>query len=111
MLREYVFENIRQSLHPQAPSRFTCLWFAKTLEDAQYWIKRIPHNGEKIIFEVVPEGEVNLFEAHEGHLTNSLENAAEIKLRARQYWSGKPAVAGKTEILGEGAFKIVSVHA
>ncbi|NKF26568.1 DUF2441 domain-containing protein [Pseudomonas sp. BGM005] len=111
MLREYVFENVRCSLYPHYPSRFRCLWFAKSLEDARYWFSRIPHHGEKVILEVIPQDGAILFEAHEGYLTNNLENAALIRLRALAYWSGALTEAGKTEVLGEGAFKVVEVHA
>lgn len=111
MLREYVFEDVRHSCHPHYPSRFRCLWFAKTLEDAKYWLDRIPHDGVKVILEVSPVGEVKLFEAHEGHLTNNLENSAEIRDRALKYWNGEIATNGKIEVLGEGAFEVRGIHA
>lgn len=111
MLREYVFENVRCSFYPHLPSRFRCLWFAKSLEDAQYWLSRIPHHGEKVILEVAPQDGAILFEASDEYLTNNFENPALIKLRARAYWSGALTETGRIEILGEGAFKVVGVHA
>lgn len=111
MLREYVFENVRCSIYQNYPSRFRCLWFAKSLEDAQYWLGRIPHLGEKVILEVVPQDGAILFDACEEYLTNNFESPAVIKLRALQYWSGAVTETGRIEILGEGAFKVVGVHA
>jgi hypothetical protein len=106
MLREVVFENLRLREYPVLPSRTTCLWVSKSLEDARYWFNRIPFEGDKKILEIeVHNGSAH--EAWEGHLTNFPENIIETQERARKYWSGRRANDGRSEVLVAGDIKIM----
>lgn len=108
MLRESVFENVRLTEFPELPSRKNCLWVTDDIEVAKYWVKRIPHSGNKKIFELeLAEG--NVHETWEGHLTNHMENIAELEQRAFSYWRGeKPKdIPGQREIVLQGTIKIL----
>lgn len=109
MLREVVFEQIRIASFPKAPSRTSCLWVCRTLEEAQYWLSRIPHSGDKKIYELeLKDGSIH--EASEGHLSEASENIHELEVRARRYWNGAPAPTGGREALCAGKLTVVKRH-
>ncbi|WP_425490125.1 DUF2441 domain-containing protein [Dyella telluris] len=109
MLREVVFEQVRSVSFPKSPSRTTCLWVSRSIEDARYWLERIPHSGEKRIYELKLEDGV-IHEAHEGHLSEESENIQELEGRAFQYWSGARAATGGRELLCGGKLTVLKRH-
>lgn len=110
MLREVVFEQVRRISFPDTPSRTTCLWACRTLDEARYWQQRIPHTGEKRIYELeLIQGSIH--EGSEGHLTEDSENISELEERAARYWNGAKVSEGQREILCAGKLNVVERHA
>ena len=104
--RETHFENIRRKEFPELPSRTRCIWLAKSYEDALYWKERLTGRDNAQILRVHVSG--NIFTTFEGHLIRDSEPYDITISRARDYWSGKPAI-GKEEILFEGTLKVLEV--
>ncbi|HFF2827990.1 TPA: DUF2441 domain-containing protein [Stenotrophomonas maltophilia] len=104
MLRELAFENLRARMYSVLPSRTSCIWLCDSEESAKYWIKRIPHTGNKRVLEVeILEGEPH--RSYEQHLTNKFENIKELEVRAHEYWSGRGS--GQCEILFQGVLRVL----
>lgn len=97
-IREQVFENIRQSLFPQLPSRQKCLWLTE-LDQIDYWKTKVIAENQFILS---LEVDVDLFCGDDYWLTANTLSAIEYANRAVHYWSGEMSDVPIKEYLFNG---------
>lgn len=106
VLREFVFEQVRQEAFPAKPSRLKGIWLIPHEEDLlAQWCATAPH-GQFRAFEVEAEGRF-----HHGAsrwLQPECLSVPTLRDHARRYW-GEPAnpLSEPAEILLEGEVKVL----
>ncbi|MGE7945590.1 DUF2441 domain-containing protein [Lysinibacillus sp. NPDC093688] len=108
-IREVVVEMVRLQEHPEYPSRLSCLYTAKSYEDALKW-KEIFDSYNRNVLQIVKlrvignyfEGDANLLPKEDGvPFSQKIE-------QAREYWKGK-VKNELTEILINGKIEVVEI--
>lgn len=106
--RELLWEAIRASDYPEAPSRQRALWLLPDLAAVRHWQARLKHPAEKAtqVVEVLATGVVHVCDA--ALLTGDSEALDDTYRKARDYWSGMIAAQGsEPEILFRGELEVV----
>lgn len=108
-IREIIVEMIRLQEHPEYPSRLSCLYAAKSYEDALKW-KEVFDTYNRNVLQMVKlrvigscfEGDGNLLPKEDGApFSQKIE-------QAREYWKGN--VKGElTELLINGEIEVVEI--
>lgn len=108
-IREVVVEMVRLREHPDYPSRLSCLYAAKSYEDALKW-KEIFDSYNRRVLQIVKlrvignsfEGDGNLLPKEDGvPFSQKIE-------QAREYWKGN-IKNGLPEILINGKIEVVEI--
>jgi len=105
--REIFWEDIRRREFPHCPSRQRCLWLVHTIEQANYWVKRMQCNTDYQIVKVSARGRIHT--ANELFLMGDSATLPEITERARLYWLGLMPEGAKEEIIFEGFLQVTDV--
>jgi len=111
-LRELALEEVRQKKYPDYPSRMSCLYVSKTLEEAKRWGEFFAKIGRPTYHIVKLKIEGNCFigdatKCFDGQLTK-----AENMRLAEIYWESKPDVASTQsvcEMLVDGRITVVDI--
>lgn len=108
-IREVVVEMVRLQEHPEYPSRLSCLYAAKSYEDALKWIE-IFNSYNRNVLQIVKlrvirkyfEGDANLLPKEDGvPFSQKIE-------QAREYWKGN-VKNELTELLINGKIEVVEI--
>ncbi|MGA3674450.1 DUF2441 domain-containing protein [Lysinibacillus agricola] len=108
-IREVVVEMVRLQEHPEYPSRLSCLYAAKSYEDALIW-KEIFDSYNRNVLQIVKlrvignyfEGDANLLPKEDGvPFSQKIE-------QAREYWKGN-VNDELTELLINGKIEVVEI--
>ncbi|MEX3747172.1 DUF2441 domain-containing protein [Lysinibacillus xylanilyticus] len=108
-IREVVVEMVRLQEHPEYPSRLSCLYAAKSYEDALIW-KEIFDSYNRNFLQIVKlrvignyfEGDANLLPKEDGvPFSQKIE-------QAREYWKGN-VNDELTELLINGKIEVVEI--
>lgn len=104
--KEHIFECSRLKFFPDAPSRLTCNFLFKSIEDASKW-KESTNRYLDIIYEVeCLDSSKSNFEAKVfAHPVRSNASAAEVEKVALRYWNGEGD--GPIEILTMSRIRIL----
>ncbi len=108
-IREVVVEMVRLQEHPEYPSRLSCLYTAKSYEDALKW-KEIFDSYNRHVLQIVKlrvmgnyfEGDANLLPKEDG-----IPFSQKIE-QAREYWRGN-VKNELTELLINGTIEVVEI--
>ncbi len=107
LLKELVFEGVRQEHFPTLPSRRRCI-FLLPLEDHNSAIKRFGFSTERsTAVEISVDNAEDLFLADASLLNCNLLKHDELKKEAQRYWSGHQSGEPLLEYLYVGQFAIV----
>jgi hypothetical protein len=111
MLKEYVFEDIRQNKFNGNPSRKTCLFcFDTTLDPKEYVEKMGIAVNERFLLEIEAIASKSIYlRTRPSKLNCNLSVIEDIEKRAVEYWRGSDVVDFDTEILLNGEFKIIKL--
>lgn len=105
-IRESIFENVRQLMFPELPSRLRCVWLCEEKE-LELWRTKFP--GKQLeIFEVEANGKIHFADA--GWLFSDTISNSQNREFAIKYWNGEKALENEfkeKEILFEGEIKII----
>ncbi|MEO4053713.1 DUF2441 domain-containing protein [Solibacillus sp. CAU 1738] len=108
-VREVILEMVRLQEHPEYPSRLSCLYAAKTYEDALKW-KEVFDTYNRQVLQIVKlrvtgnsfEGDGNLLPKEDG-----VSFSRKID-QAKEYWQGN--VNGElTELLINGNIEVIEI--
>ncbi|MFJ5563286.1 DUF2441 domain-containing protein [Lysinibacillus xylanilyticus] len=108
-IREVIVEMVRLQEHPEYPSRLSCLYAAKSYEDALKW-KEIFDSYNRNVFQIVKlrvsgnyfEGDANLLPKEDGvPFSQKIE-------QAREYWEGN-VKNELTEVLINGKIEVLEI--
>ncbi|MEK5482741.1 MULTISPECIES: DUF2441 domain-containing protein [unclassified Viridibacillus] len=108
-IREVLVEMVRLQEHPEYPSRLSCLYAAKSYEDALKW-KEIFDSYNRNVLQIVKlrvignyfEGDANLLPKEDGvPFSQKIE-------QAREYWKGN-VKNELTELLINGTIEVVEI--
>jgi len=108
-IREVIVEMVRLQEHPEYPSRLSCLYAAKSYEDALKW-KEIFDSYNRNVLQIVKlrvsgnyfEGDANLLPKEDGvPFSQKIE-------QAREYWNGN-VKNELTEVLINGKIKVLEI--
>ena len=110
LLKEYVFEEVRQTEFPNKPSRKKCMFLAPTEVDIFDYAKNLNYDtNTKTLMEIEIIQNDNLHFADLILLNcNGLPHKEKVNA-ARQYWQGTTNRDNNTEVLYTGQFKIKSL--
>jgi len=108
-IREVIVEMVRLQEHPEYPSRLSCLYAAKSYEDALKW-KEIFDSYNRNVLQIVKlrvsgnyfEGDANLLPKEDGvPFSQKIE-------QAREYWKGN-VKNELTEVLINGKIEVLEI--
>lgn len=106
LLREFVFEQVRQESFPGKPSRLRCIWLIPHDEQLlAQWCATAP--GQCRAFEVEAAG--NFHHGRSRYLKPESVGVPELRIAARRYWTEQPTGdrSETTELLCEGEIKVI----
>ena len=111
-LRELALEQVRQRKYPQYPSRMSCLYVSKTLEEAENWGKYFARIGRPTYSIVKLEIEGRCFVGDATKCFDGQPDRAENEELAELYWENKPNPPGEPsidEMLVDGKLTVVEI--
>jgi len=109
LLKEFVFEDIRQQEFPLKPSRRRCL-FAFAFNDPNAYAAKLQFPRDKYqLFSVSAEPDARIHYADLACLDVNLLDYSGYVAAARKYWNGADPNSINTEVLLEGAFMLSRV--
>ncbi|WP_373997933.1 DUF2441 domain-containing protein [Bdellovibrio bacteriovorus] len=91
LLKEYIFEDVRQSEFPHLPSRKKAVFFLDESDDTDEKISRFSSmlaRREKMVFRGIEEKHL-IFRADANFLNCNMKSTDEIFEFARRYWKGE----------------------
>lgn len=102
LIRELIFEEVRNAMFPQLPSRQRCIWLIPDNPAAvKYWWSTMA--GPKKIFQLSVSGKYHVANQSFLKIDSGPYNLNAWKERAFRYWAGiKGADAIEDEVLFEG---------
>lgn len=109
VVRELIFEEIRNEFFPSFPSRTRCLWVLPDNEETiKFWREEL--KGQQVLLKLSLTGKV--FEANQQYLSIAKEfSLDELRQKAFRYWSGASGTnSAEIEVLFEGFAKVLSVE-
>ncbi|MBI1274691.1 DUF2441 domain-containing protein [bacterium] len=105
LARELIMEEVRKDTAPDAPSRQSCMWMARTVDDARVWQAKL--NGPSKIIEFKVDGKIH--EADAGHLLGDSEPLSVTYDRARKYWLSEVSSKPEPELLFSGVAEVIRI--
>mgnify|MGYP001244544237 CR=1 FL=1 len=108
-VRETILELVRTQKYPQYPSRLSCLYAAKTYEDAMRWKVIFDGYHRKVLQIVKLRVNGNVFEG-DASVIPGIETCSFSKKieQAEQYWKGAQS-DGLTEVLVDGIIEVEEI--
>lgn len=113
LVRETAFEDVRRSSFPGPPSRTTCIWASRSIEQARNWMPKLNRKEGSQIVRLDVQGAI-LHPADGGHLysadgTIEAMTVSDFHKAARLCWSGTPHKLLESEILLSGTVRVVDI--
>ena len=111
-LRELALEEIRKSKYPQYPSRMSCLYVSKSLEEVEQWGTFFAQIGRPTYHIVKLEIQGNCFIGDATKCFKGTPNKSENLKLAERYWESSLTDANKPEIcemLVDGHVTVVEI--
>ena len=111
-LRELALEKVRQREYSQYPSRMSCLYVSKTLEEAKSWGKYFAGIGRPTYSIVKLEIEGRCFVGDAAKCFDGQTDERENERLAKLYWENKPNPPGEPsidEMLVDGKLTVVEI--
>lgn len=110
LLKEYIFEEIRQERFSNHPSRKTCMFLFDADLSVDEFAKNINFNPSNYsLIEILPSEDSHFLRADLSHLNCNLGKYNDIVLAANEYWNGVEKSSLQTEILFEGEFVVSKI--
>ena len=106
--RELLWENVRLSEHPDAPSRQRCLFLIESISDLDKWktYLQIDQNNNSVV-RVQATGKALRVDSN--YLTSDSELLSTWSEKAHKYWNGEISENPTIEILFEGKVEIIEI--
>ncbi|MCM3357696.1 DUF2441 domain-containing protein [Psychrobacillus sp. MER TA 171] len=108
-IRETIVEMVRLEEYPNYPSRLSCLYATKSLEDALKWVDLFNSYNRQVlqlvklrVFGKSFEGDASFLPKEDG-----ISFAKKIE-QAREYWKGN-VISGLPEMLVDGKIEVVEI--
>ena len=111
-LREYALEEVRKEKYPDYPSRLSCLYVSKTLEEAEFWYNLFIEQGRPTFQIVVVEVDGNSFTGDAWNCFAGTSNREENLSLANRYWNNEHNTSGNEPILEtivDGKIKVIEI--
>ncbi|MBP3656172.1 MAG: DUF2441 domain-containing protein [Clostridia bacterium] len=109
-LRELALEEVRAARFPQYPSRLSCLYVSRTLEEAERWAAFFARIGRPTYHIVRVETDGRVFEGNACLCFDGTTDREENLRLAARYWeaapTGEPPV---TELLIDGSIRVLEI--
>lgn len=113
LLKEYIFEEVRERVFTSLPSRKRCMFLYKPIPNFNYkeYAQNMGFDISKYnLYEIeLVDNNHKIHKAEMSLLNCNLSNHDELVKRAKKYWQGTEKYGLDTEILFEGSFKINNV--
>ncbi|WP_342559708.1 DUF2441 domain-containing protein [Psychrobacillus sp. FSL W7-1457] len=108
-IRETIVEMVRLEEYPNYPSRLSCLYATKSLEDALKWVDLFNSYNRQVLQLVKLRVDGKTFEGDASHLPkeDGVPFAKKIE-QAREYWQGN-VNSGLPEMLVDGKIEVVEI--
>ncbi len=107
-LRELIFEEIRKSEFPNAPSRRNCIWLTEE-NNLKFWTDWLKNDFENICY-VQFQCSGNFHIGNQTFLNSDIDNYDHYVLMARSYWSSKDIeLRSNNEIIFTGDVTVLDV--
>lgn len=108
--RELALEKVRMAEFPDYPSRLSCLYCSRTLEEAVQWARFFKSVGRSVFSVVKLKVEGNCFEGDSCNCFDGTEDEAWNVKMARHYWNNdryneRPII----EVLVDGELTVVEI--
>lgn len=109
LLKEILFEDVRKTINPDAPSRYKCLFLSTeslSLKDicSKYKFQKNDSRQFYLIEDCAPTN--STFSADPDHLECNTKSTEEIKKYAKKYWLGEKS-GDVQEVLAIGKFAVL----
>ena len=110
-LRELALEEVRQQKYPQYPSRMSCLYVSKTLEESENWGKFFAEIGRPTYHIVQLEVEGNCFIGDATKCFRGQVSKEENLRLAERYWENIPDAKQNQigEMLVDGQITVMEI--
>lgn len=113
ILKEYVFEDVRQDHYSALPSRRSCMFLFERTVDAAHALETLGRRkklDDYSVLEIKLDHEEGRIHCADMTLLDCNDNLVEdYEEEAHRYWSGHHSDSGFVEILYEGPFQILGV--
>ncbi|MEG1354140.1 MAG: DUF2441 domain-containing protein, partial [Malacoplasma sp.] len=106
--RELILENIRIKDYPEMPSRFSCLWVAKSLEEASIWFNHF--SKEKNLKLITLESTNDAVKVDSKFIPLPHDSLKVKEEKAHAYWSGQKSEAPMIEYLFQGIATVKEIQ-
>ena len=108
-IRETIVEMVRLEEYPNYPSRLSCLYATKSLEDALKWADLFNSYNRQVLQLVKLRVDGKTFEGDASFLPkeDGISFAKKIE-QAREYWQGN-VISGLPEMLVDGKIEVVEI--
>lgn len=109
LIRETVFEEVREDFFPNFPSRLSCLWvIPENMESINYWWGQITAE-ERVILKLKLTGKIH--KVNQSYLTLNYGSLNHYRQLAFRYWSGTSGNNEcENEYLFEGFAEVVDIY-
>ncbi len=111
LIREQIFESVRQSQHTDKPSRLKSIFLCLSQEEAEFFRNSMPENKWNFIYEVmVLDNDKSIHVANwqkVGMLTNQDQIVEKFEQQAHEYWNSIDT--DHAEAICESPIKILRV--
>lgn len=109
--QELALEKVRQEEFPQYPSRLSCLYTSKTLDEAMNWAKFFKKIGRTVYSVVKIEVEGNIFAGNACNCFDGTEDESYNLQMARRYWNNEPSEDRPVlELLAAGKLTVKEIY-
>ena len=110
-LRELAMEQVRRELFPDYPSRMSCLYVSRSLEEARRWATFFAEIGRPTYAVVKLECRGRIFLGDAEKCFPGMPDAERNKALAMEYWKQpqEEAPTGVCEVLVDGEIKVLEI--
>ena len=108
IMREYVLENVRKEFYPDYPSRFSCLYCVRNLDEADAWLEVFNRTGKKALQIVKMKVSGKIFYGDGNKILRDAKNLNYKINLAKEYWK-ESLQSSLPECLFEGQAEVVEV--
>lgn len=106
--RELILENIRIKYYSDMPSRFSCLWVTKSLEEAFIWSQHF--SEEKDLKMITLETTTNAVKVDSKFIPLPHDSLKVREDKAHAYWSGQESETPMIEYLFQGNATVKNIQ-